>query len=137
MNKIIGAAVCAGLTWLGLQTSVGAQSISITVGGSDRGAYVGVPIDRGNYPHGGVVFRPGNRQYGGVVYHGGRNLRPAYRDNVVIYSNDNECCDCDRSSYRSRYYRSAYPSNYRYRQRDVFVYPNRRDNYYRTRNFGY
>jgi hypothetical protein len=134
MNKIVGAFVCAGLTWLGLQTSVGAQSISITIGGSNRGAYVGVPIRQRHYPHNGVVFKPGIRQYGGVVYHGGRNLRPAYRDNVVIYSNDNECCDCDRDR---RVYRSAYPSGYYYRQRDTFVYPHHRENYYRSRNFGY
>lgn len=137
MNKIIGATVCAGLAWLGLQTSVGAQSISITVGGANRGAYVGIPNDRRNYPNNGVVFKPGIRQYGGVVYHGGRNVRPAYRDNVVIYSNGNECCDCDRRVYRSQNYRSAYPSNYYYRQRGIFVHPNRREYYYRSRNIGY
>jgi len=132
MNKIIGATVCAGLAWLGLQTSVGAQNISITIGGTNRGAYVGVPNYHRSYSNNGVVFKPGIRQYGGVVYHGGRNVHPAYRERVVIYSNGNECCDCDR-----RVYRSAYPSNYRYRQRDVFVHPNHREYYYRSRNFGY
>jgi hypothetical protein len=140
MNKTIGAIICAGLTWLGLQAQLGAQTITIQIEGADRGTYVGgrgIAIRRGNSQPGGVVYKPGNRLYGGVVYHGAP-IRPAYRENIVIYSSGNEDCDCDRQSYRSNYHRYSYPPGY-YRQRDIYVYPDsygqQQIYYYRDRYF--
>lgn len=125
MNRTIGAIICAGLTWLGLQAELNAQNITIRVGGANRGAYVngGFPVRQGNSFHNGVVFKPGNRLYGGVVYHGSP-LRTSDRPGIVIYSSGNECCDCDRSSYQSRYYRRDYPYGY-HRGRDVYYYRSR------------
>lgn len=138
MNKKIGAILGAGLIWLGLQAGLQAQNITIRIGGAERGSYWGggFPIHRGNILGGGVVYKPGNPSYGGVVYRGVPH-RPYYRENIVIYSGDDECCDCYRQSYRSRYYRSNYPTR-SYRQRDVYSYPDDyslQEVYYRNRYF--
>ncbi|NJQ98013.1 MAG: hypothetical protein HC784_11115 [Hydrococcus sp. CSU_1_8] len=123
MNKKIGTILGAGLIWLGLQTGLQAQNITIRIGGSERGGYWGggFPTHWGNSLGGGVVYKPGNRSYGGVIYRGVPH-RPFYRKNTVIYSGDNECRDRYRQSYRSRDYRSNHPARY-YRQRDVYSYP--------------
>ncbi|MBF2018613.1 MAG: hypothetical protein IGR93_00500 [Hydrococcus sp. C42_A2020_068] len=125
MNKTIGAIICAGLAWFGLQSEPRAQNITIQIGGADRGAYVegrGIAIRRGNPQPGGVVYQPGNRLHGGVVYHG-TPIRPTYREKIVIYSTGNDGYNCDRQSYRSRYYRYIYLDSYGDRQ--IYYYRSR------------
>lgn len=123
MNKTIGAIICTGLTWLGLQAEVKAQNITITIGGEqDVRVHRNVVIPQRNYQNG-VVYKPGTRRISGVVYHGAP-IRPTYRENTVIYS---------------PVYRHRYPPAY-YRQRDIYVYPSDRHweqpiYYYRDRYF--
>lgn len=111
MNLKIGAIVCAGLIWLGIQTETQAQSVNIRIGGSNRDSY-----SRGGL-HGRRIYHQSNYDRRGV--------RSNYGRNVVIDSNRGQCCDCYRQSYRNRYdaNRSNYYAPYGYSNNRPYYYP--------------
>ncbi|MGH2412613.1 MAG: hypothetical protein ACRDEA_02730 [Microcystaceae cyanobacterium] len=108
MNTKIGAIVCSGLIWLGVQTNAQAQ-INVRIGGSNRGDYSG----------GGV--------HGRRIYHyDRRGEHSSYGRNVVIDLDGGQCCDCYRQSYRNRY------NTNRTDYYEPYGYSNYQRQYYRT-----
>jgi hypothetical protein len=134
MNKVVGIIIGAGLFWFGCQQVGNAQSRHPT---SIDNSYVDIrsnSISRQEYePHNGVVYKPSTRLHGGVVYHGispnpryGFSPAPVYRENVVIYSDRDDDCNCYNQSESYRYNR-RYSSDGFVRER-VYYW---RDRYFR------